>query len=313
MIEFPRTLDEATAARGEIRAGGTDLQDLRRSGVSRGPIVDLRDLGGLDEIEWDGAARVGALVKVSTIAADERIRRSYPGLSHAAGDLATPQIRAVGTLGGNLLQRNRCWYFRHPATSCYKKGGSSCLARSGNHLYSVAFDLGPCVAPHPSTLGMALLAYEAHIEVHGRQPRPLAELYDGTDPYHDHQLEDGRVLTGVALTRPLQGERAAYFRATSRAYSEWPLVECVARLAVEEGEIRFSRVAVGGVANVPLRLPRVEETLVGQAAGTESFERAAAVAVEGANPLPMTDYKLRLVRGALLESLELALRERPAT
>ncbi len=111
---------------------------------------------------------------------------------------------------------------------------------------------------------------------------------------------------------PVRGECAAYFRATSRAYSEWPLVECVARLSVEEGEIQFARVSVGGVANVPLRLPRVEENLVGQPAGAEVFERAAAVAVEGANPLPMTGYKLRLMRGTVLETLELALRGTPA-
>jgi len=306
VIEFPKTLDEAAAARGEIRAGGTDLQELRRSGVSRGPIVDLRDLGGLDNIEWDGAAKIGALVKVSTIAEDRRMQGSYPGLAQAAGDLATPQIRAVGTVGGNLLQRNRCWYFRHPATSCYKKGGSSCPARAGNHLYSVAFDLGPCVAPHPSTLGMALLAYEAHIEVHGRQPRPVADLYDGSDPHHDHQLGEGEVLTGVALLPPVEGERAAYFRATSRAYSEWPLVECVARLVMEEGEIRFARVAVGGVANVPLRLAGVEEALVAQPAGIETFEQAADVAAEGANPLPMTGYKVRLLRGTVFETLNRA-------
>jgi xanthine dehydrogenase YagS FAD-binding subunit len=308
VIEFPRTLDEAAAGQGEIRAGGTDLQELRRSGVSRGPIVDLRDLGGLDEIERsnDGTMRVGALVKVSTIAGDEGIRRSYPGLAQAAGGLATPQIRAVGTLGGNLLQRNRCWYFRHPATSCYKKGGSSCPARAGNHLYSVAFDLGPCVAPHPSTLGMALLAYEARIEVHGQEPRPVAELYDGTDPHHDHQLDEGEVLTGVVLPPPVEGERGAYFRATSRAYSEWPLVECIVRVVIEGGEIRFARVAVGAVANVPLRLSRVEETLVGKPAGEETFEQAADVAAEGANPLPMTGYKVPLIRGTLLETLNRA-------
>jgi xanthine dehydrogenase YagS FAD-binding subunit len=312
VIEFPRTLDEATAARGEIRAGGTDLQELRRSGVSRGQIVDLRDLGGLDEIAWNGAARIGALVKVSTIAADERVRRSYPALAQAAGGLATPQIRAVGTLGGNLLQRNHCWYFRHPATGCYKKGGNSCPARAGNHLYSVAFDLGPCVAPHPSTLGMALLAYEAQFEVHCQKPRPVAELYDEKDPHHDHQLDEGEVLTGVVLPPPIEGERGAYFRATSRAYSEWPLVECVVRVVMEEGEIRLARVAVGAVANVPLRLPRVEETLVGKPAGAEAFERAADVAAEGANPLPMTGYKVPLVRGTVLETLERAVRGTPA-
>jgi xanthine dehydrogenase YagS FAD-binding subunit len=155
---------------------------------------------------------------------------------------------------------------------------------------------------------MALLAYEAKVEVHDRRIRPVVELYDGTDPHHDHQLEDGDVLTGVALPPPVEGERGAYFRATSRAYSEWPLVECVVRLEVEEGEIRFARVAVGGVASVPLRLSRVEEALAGQLAGAGTFERAADVAAEGANPLPTTGYKVSLVQGTVLETLERALR-----
>lgn len=311
MIRFPRTLDEAAAANGAFRAGGTDLQELRRSGVSRGPLVDLRDLEVLDRIGWndDGTARIGALVKVSAIAGDERIRGYYPGLAAAAGDLATPQVRAVGTLGGNLLQRNRCPYFRNPAASCFKKDGDSCPARGGDHLHGVAFDLGPCVAPHPSTLGMALLAYEARFEVHGKPSRSVSDLYgDGKDPRHDHRLREGELLTGVSLPKPVEGEHAAYFRAISRAYSEWPLVECVARLVIEGGEIRLARVAVGGVANIPLRLPKVEEALVGNPVNAWTFERAARAATEGASPLPMTGYKVSLLRGTVLETLERALR-----
>lgn len=310
MISFPRTLDEAATAEGEVRAGGTDVQELRRSGVSRGPIVDLRDLPGLDRIEWgeEGAAKIGAMVKVSEIADDARIRRSYPGLAMAARDLATPQIRAVGTLGGNLLQRNRCPYFRHPATSCFKKGGSNCPAREGDHHHGVLFDLGPCVAPHPSTLGMVLLAYEARVEVHGGSARTVADLYgDGSEASRDHRLDNGEVLTAVELPEPVNGESAAYFRATSRAFAEWPLVECVARLVVEDGEIRFAHVAAGGVANVPLRMPRVEGALAGEPADSGTFERAAEKATEGANPLPMTGYKATLLRGTVLETLERAL------
>src|SRR6202000_291503 len=100
---------------------------------------------------------------IATIAADPRLGAAYPGLTAAAAGLATPQIRQVATLGGNLAQRSRCWYYRDPHIACFKKGGSSCPAREGNHLYGVAFDLGPCVAPHPSTLAAALLAYDATI------------------------------------------------------------------------------------------------------------------------------------------------------
>lgn len=297
----------------EYRAGGTDLQQRLRSGVSRGAVVDLERRPGLERVDWDeqGGARIGALVTLATIASDPELRTSYPGLASSAGALATPQIRAVGTLGGNLLQRNRCWYFRHPSVSCFKKGGDDCPARTGNHLYSVCFDLGPCVAPHPSTLGMALLAYEAEVEVAGSSgTRPVAALYgDGTDGRRDHLLDERELLTAVVLPVPLEDERAAYFRAIGRALAEWPLVEAIVRLQVVEGTIRFARVAVGGVAPVPLRLERVEQALLDRPAGVETFARASSLAPEGASPLPMTGYKVELLPVTVRDALERAVAE----
>jgi xanthine dehydrogenase YagS FAD-binding subunit len=310
MSPVATTVEGALAAAGEYRAGGTDLQQRLRSGVSRGPVVDLNGLPGLDRIEWDeqGRAQIGALVPIVTLTGNAQLLAAYPGLAAAAGALATPQIRAAGTVGGNLLQRNRCWYYRHPATSCFKKGGDHCPARRGNHLFGVCFDLGPCVAPHPSTLGMALLAYEAEVEVAGRGRQPVVALYgDGGDGHHDHRLGDHDLLTAVRMPAPLPGERAAYFRAISRTHAEWPLVEAIVRLAVIGGKITFARVAVGGVAPVPLRRERVEEALLGQPAATDTLEQAAALAAEGTNPLPMTGYKAQLLPGTVREALEGAL------
>jgi xanthine dehydrogenase YagS FAD-binding subunit len=306
----PTTIEEALGAAGEYRAGGTDLQQRLRSGVSSGPPVDLKRLAGLDRVEWDehGGARIGALVPIATVAGDPRLAAAYPGLAQSAGALATPQIRAAGSLGGNLLQRNRCWYYRHPAISCLKKGGQDCPARTGNHLFGVCFDLGPCVAPHPSTLGMALLAYAAQIEVASSGSRPVAALYgDGSDGRHDHQLGEHEILAAVLMPEPLQGERTAYFRVISRALAEWPLVEAVVRLAVTDGTIEFARVAVGGVAPIPLRLQRVEEALAGRPASPEVVEQAASLAAERASPLPMTRYKADLLPTMVRETLDRAL------
>jgi xanthine dehydrogenase YagS FAD-binding subunit len=305
----PRTIEDALATAGEYRAGGTDLQQRLRSGVSSGPPVDLLRLPGLDRVEWEeqGGARIGALVTIATLAGDPRLAAAYPGLAQCAAALATPQIRAAGTLGGNLLQRTRCWYYRHPAISCLKKGGEDCPARTGNHLFGVCFDLGPCVAPHPSTLGMALLAYDAEVEVAGSGSRPVAALYgDGSDGHHDHQLGEHQILTAVVMPKPLQGEHAGYLRAMSRALAEWPLVEAVARLTISHGMIEFARVAVGGVAPIPLRLRRVEEALEGRRATAEVIDEAASLAGEGANPLPMTRYKLDLLPRTVRETLNRA-------
>ena len=217
-------------------------------------------------IEWgaDGAARIGALTTVGEIASDARIAGAYPGLAAAAGGLATPQIRHIATLGGNLAQRSRCWYFRNPHMACLKKGGPICPARDGNHLYGVAFDLGPCVAPHPSTIAAALLAYDATVTTSLRQHLTVAQLLgDGTNGNADNTLKAGEIIRSIQLPSPVPGERAFYKRAISRTHAEWPLVELVARAVVSAGHVTFVRVAAGGIAPVPLRLFAVESTMHG--------------------------------------------------
>lgn len=309
MITFPKSIAQAVTLRGEVRAGATDLFERRRLGLSSGPVVDLRDVPDLGVIAWEGdQLRIGALVTIAALARDPEVKARLPALAAAAGGLATPQIREQGTVGGNLLQRARCWYFRSPDVRCLKAGGDACLARGGDHLHHSCFDLGPCVAPHPSTLGLAFLAYDAAVDVAGAGGRSVAALYgEAGDPTREHTLEPGAILTAVRVPAPPAGERGAYFRAISRARAEWPLCEVAARIRVAGGIVEGAAVALGGVANRPLRLPSVEAALRGQAPSPEVLARAAALAVEGARPLPMTAYKLELIPGAVLEALERAL------
>ena len=291
----------------EFRAAGTDLSERRRSGVSQGPLIDITARPDTIGIEWEasGAARIGAFTTISAIAADARINEAYPGLAAAALGLATPQIRHLATLGGNLAQRSRCWYYRNPHIACLKKGGSDCPARSGNHLYSVAFDLGPCVAPHPSTMAAALLAYEATIITDRRSGLTISEaLGDGSNGAADHALASGEMIKGVQLPAPVSGERALYKRAISRSHAEWPLVEVCARAVVLAGTFQSIRIAAGGIASVPLRLSASEAVLQGAAANTANIARAADQATAGAKPLPMTGYKLDLLRGLVHDLLE---------
>src|SRR5262249_25034757 len=216
----------AAQAVAEFRAAGPDLSERRRSGVSRGPLIDIAS--GERGISWgeDGAATLGALTTIAAIAADARLGAAYPGIAASAQGLATPQVRHLATLGGNLAQRSRCWYFRNPHMDCLKKGGSTCPARSGNHLYGVAFDVGPCVAPHPSTMAAALLAYDARITTDRRDGLTIPQLLgNGSNGRADHALSPGEMITKIVLPAPLAGERATYKRAVSRTYAEWPLVE----------------------------------------------------------------------------------------
>jgi xanthine dehydrogenase YagS FAD-binding subunit len=291
----------------EFRAAGTDLSERRRSGVSTGPLIDLS--AGPDTIgmQWrdDGSVRIGAFTTIAAIAADARIAMAYPGIAASAQGLATPQIRHLATLGGNLAQRSRCWYFRNPHIACLKKGGTDCPARSGNHLYHVAFDLGPCVAPHPSTMAAALLAHDAKITTDRRSSLAIGNLLgDGADGSADNALQAGEMIRSIELPVPLQGERALYKRAISRTYAEWPLVEICARAVIKDGAFQFVRLAAGGIAPVPLRLSAAEAALQGKPANIATIAIAAERATSGANPLPMTGYKLDLLKGVVRDVLE---------
>jgi xanthine dehydrogenase YagS FAD-binding subunit len=295
-----------SAAAPEFRAAGTDLSERRRSGISRGPLIDI---GSVEDtgIAWgaEGAATIGAFTTIATIAADARIAKNYPGIAAAAEGLATPQIRHVATIGGNLAQRSRCWYFRNPHIDCLKKGGADCPARDGNHLYGVAFDLGPCVAPHPSTMAAALSAYEATIVTDRRGDLSIASLLgDGSNGKVDHLLLSGEMIQRIVLKTPLGGERAAYKRAISRSYADWPLVEVCARAVVTDGVFEFVRIAAGGIAPVPLRLFASEAALQGKPATPATIADAASQATARAKPLPMTRYKLDLLRGLVRDLLE---------
>jgi xanthine dehydrogenase YagS FAD-binding subunit len=290
----------------EFRAAGTDLSERRRSGVSRGALIDIASASDTG-IAWgaDGAATIGAFTTIAAIANDTRIIEAYPGIAAAALGVATPQIRHLATVGGNLAQRSRCWYFRNPHIDCLKKGGSDCPARSGNHLYGVAFDLGPCVAPHPSTMAAALLAYDATIVTDRRSGLSIADLLgDGSNGRADHLLQPGEMIKSIALKTPLRGERAAYKRAISRSYAEWPLVEVCARAVVADGVFQFVRLAAGGIAPVPLRLSASEAALQGKPATPATIAHAASQATVGSRPLAMTGYKLDLLSGVARDLLE---------
>jgi xanthine dehydrogenase YagS FAD-binding subunit len=296
----------ATQPRAEFRAAGTDLSERRRAGISGGPLIDLKGSPDMTGVEWstDGAARIGALTTIADIAANSEIAAGFPGLAAAASGLATPQIRHLATIGGNLAQRSRCWYFRNPQIPCFKKDGSSCPARDGNHLYSVAFDLGPCIAPHPSTMAAALLAYEATATTSLRQDLPIAHLMgDGSDGRIDNTLAPGEIIKSIQLPPPVAGERALYKRAISRTHAEWPLVELVVRAVISGGSFRLVRIAAGGIAPVPLRLLAAEAAVQDAAATMANVSEAAEQSIKHANPLRQTTYKVDLLKGLVSDLL----------
>lgn len=311
MYTRAKTIEDVTGSQAELRAGGTDLQERLRSGISRLPIVDVQRIEGLHQVEIrEDGVEIGALVTIREVGEHPELREAYPALTLPAQLLATPQARSRGTMGGVLCQRTRCWYFRNPHLGCPKKGNATeCPSREGNHDFGVVFDFGPCVYPHPSSIGAALLTYDATLSVAGRGQITVADLYGDGSALADHQLGPGEMITHVHLPAPVAGEKGAYQRLMSRALAEWPLVEVAVRLVVNDGSIELARVAVGGVANIPFRLTEVESALQGKPATDEVLEAAAKRSTERAKPLPGTGYKVAMVE-ALVASTLLDARDR---
>lgn len=311
MITFPKTLPEARLAQGTVRAGGTDQTELRHKGIRTGPIVDLRDLAGYDTIAPtpDGGLRIGARVPIAQIAADPRVAAGWRGLAEAAGGLATPQIRARATIAGNLLQEVRCWYFRSPEFQCLKKDGASCFARSGDAEWHSVVDLGPCIAQHPSTLACALLAYDAKIEIGASDVRTVPSvLGDGGDPRKTHAIRPNEIVTAVILPPAVIGEQAAYFRTIHRAGAEWPLVECTLRVRLDaDGAIAALTLALGGIANRPMRFDEVGRAAVGLSPTGNKIDDLLASLVPSTATLTQAAYKTRLIPMTAREALDRAL------
>lgn len=296
-----------------FRAGATDLTERRHRGLHTGPVEDLpADLGGLS-VEADGGLRIGAMTRIAALTTDPAVRAGWRGLAEAAEGLATPQIRARATVGGNLLQEVRCPYFRTEAFHCLKKGGAVCLARLGDHRHHAAIDLGPCAAPHPSTLAVALLAHGATVELDDGEVRDLPALLGrGDDPTATHALPPGRRLLAVRVPAPEPGERGAWVRTIHRARAEWPLVEAVVRARLDaEGRLAALAWAVGGVANRPLRFDDAARAALGLLPDDPRLDELLAPLGRPSATLPQAAYKAPLIPVTLRDALARALAAAP--
>lgn len=304
-----------------LRAGGIDLIDHMKEGLlAPDELVELHAIGGDEgralrgiELHDDGRTSVGALVTLGMLAElPGMLPEGLRALAQAAGHAATPGIRNAATVGGNLLQRPRCWYYRHADLVCLKKGGDMCLAQTGDHRYHAILGGGPSWIVHPSSLGSPLVALDAVACVRQTDGKlrdvPIERLFVGptVDPTREHDLGPGEILLAVRLPAPAAGQRSAYGAVKEKQSHDWPLAEASVRLRVHDGRLRDVRVALGHVAPVPWRAKQAEAALEGQAPTAELFESAALAATEPAKPLPGNAYKVPLVQGLLREVLHQA-------
>jgi xanthine dehydrogenase YagS FAD-binding subunit len=296
-------------------AGGTNLLDLMKENVERPRrLIDITHLP-LAEIQpgRDGGLRLGALVTNTDLAYHEQIERRYPLLSKAILAGASPQLRNMATVGGNLMQRTRCYYFYDTATNCNKREpGSGCAALHGfNRIHAILGASEQCIATHPSDMCVALAALEAVVRVtgpDGDRAIPFAEFHrlPGDTPHIDTNLRRGEIITAVDL--PPQGfaQYNAYLKVRDRASYAFALVSVAAALEMDGQTIKEARLALGGVAHKPWRKREAEESLIGKRATLENFGNAAAALLRDAKGYGQNNFKIELAKRAIVRAMNQA-------
>ena len=302
-------LDNLASQGAYVHAGGTDLLGCARDEVFE--VEKLVSISRLEELKGityahEGGIRIGALTSISEIAASAVIRESYPGLAQAASDVASPQLRNQGTLGGNLCQRPRCWYFRGDF-HCAKKGGDMCYAVEGENRYHAIFGGDPCYIVHPSDTAPMLVALGAEVRISGTRGERSMALEDffvlpDQDLERENVLQQGEIVTEVALPAA-SGVKSSYRKVRERGAWDFALVSVALAVRLSGSTVAEARVVLGGVAPAPWRSAAAEAALIGKEPTPSVAAAVAAAAVAGAQPLEQNAYKVLLAKGALMESL----------
>lgn len=297
--------------RTEALAGGTDLLgELKNRIKSPERIVNISTLGEWGKIRTDRGKglRIGSVVHLSEAEHHPLILEKFPILAQSVSLAATPQLRNMGTVGGNLCQRPRCWYYRSPLFPCWLKGGSKCFALNGENRFHAILGRGLCQSVHPSDLAPALISLKARVKILGpRKERelPLEELY--TIPAQNHRqttiLKPGELITEIQMSAPAEGSRGVYLKAMERKAWSFALVSLAAQLRFENDSIAEARLVLGGVAPIPWRAREAEEILRSQKISEELGLQAGEAAVSGARPLRDNAYKVQLVQALVRKAL----------
>ena len=298
-------------------AGGTDLLQLWKIGRSSPEhVVDISRLEFADVTDVDGCLRIGALARLHDVATDTVVAERHPLLTEAILASASGHLRHMATVGGNLLQRTRCPYFRTSGMACNKaRPGTGCGARSGDSRHAALFGASAsCVATHPSDLSVALMALDAEVAVASfGSPDPewiaLADLYrlPGDSPERDTTLVDGALVTELRVRHGARfAAHSTYVKVRDRASFEFALVSVGAAFTLDDGLISDARLAAGGVAPMPWRLRESEAALIGRVPDVAAFDVAAEIAIDGAQPLPDNGFKVELLRRSVVRALTTA-------
>jgi xanthine dehydrogenase YagS FAD-binding subunit len=294
-----------------IHAGGTDLLGCLRDGIFRADTVV--SLSAVKELEGvrpaaDGSVRIGAMTSIADIAADNSIGQSYPALAQAAAVVASPQLRNQGTLGGNLCQKPRCWYYRGDF-DCLRKGGEKCFAYEGRNEYHCIFGGDMCYIVHPSDIAPPLAALGAVCRISGptssRSVAVESFLVPATeDPRRETVLGVDEIVTEIVLPAPTPGLRSSYRKVRTRGSWDFALAGVALAIVFDGDTVRSARVFLSGAAPIPWRATGVEAAITGKKLDAATIATASKAAIEGAEPLAENGYKLPLFEGLVTEQLE---------
>jgi xanthine dehydrogenase YagS FAD-binding subunit len=275
-------------------------------------VVNLKGIRGLDKIESDGKGglRIGALVTLTQLEESPLVRRSFPGLAEAAHSVGTAQIRNLGTVGGNLCQRPRCWYFRLEEVICLKKGGTECYAATGENKYHAIFGGGPSYIVHPSDLAPMLLALDASVNVagaDGKRTIPLDKFFtlpaDG-NLRRENVLKNEEIITDVQIPASKFAAHSTYLKFKERDSMDFAMSAVAAAVALGANQtVSEARIVLGGVAPIPWRVPKAEAALAGKTMSKQLLVEVAAIALQGAEPLAKNAYKVPLTQTLVRRAL----------
>ena len=305
---------EAVAALGPERgkflplAGGMDLLAMMKDYIAQPErLVNVKGLDRTIARTPDGGMRIGAAVTLTQLAEHTDARRMYPAVTDAAGEVGTPQIRNVGTVGGNINQRPRCWYLRNEEFPCLKKGGSTCFAVDGENQYHAIFGDGPCHIVHPSSLAVPAVALNAKFRVVGPAGERLVEAGDyfqmpDRNLFGETVLAPNELLTHMMLPPP-GALRTATYEVRFKQSHDWPLAFASVALSMSGDTVRAARIVMGAVAPVPWRSAAAEAALTGKRLSEEAAMTAADAAVQGAKPMTLNSYKVQIARTAVKRAI----------
>ncbi len=302
-----KTLAEAKTAlaggKATIIAGGTDLIGSLKDNILPtypATLINIKSIPGLDYIKEEGGVlKIGALTRLADIAAHQTINQKYTALAQAASRVATPHVRDMGTIGGNIAQLHRCWYFRKPENrfNCVRKGGTTCFAMMGDNRYHSIFgNVNKCIAVHPSDTAPALIALNAKIVTTARTI--AAENFWDVKVPVSTVLAPGEIITEIQIPAPPAGAKSAFMKFAIRKSIDFPIVNCA--VMVGGGA---PRIALNAVAPKPYRATKAEAAVTGKPINEANAEAAGVAAVEDARPLTATKYKVQIAKTLVKRTL----------